>query len=75
MFSLDFCIPRYLIMKELLMNKLRVRRFEHKIKSRRIRNLTNSSWEEKKKNGWRRCIRTGKDITIGMEYRSKGSDI
>ena len=38
MFSLDFCTPRYLTMKELLMDKLRVgwriraKRFEHKIK-------------------------------------------
>jgi len=42
MFSLDFCIPKYLIMKELLMDKLRVgwgikaRKFEHKIKSGKV---------------------------------------
>jgi len=57
-FNLDFCIPRYLIMKKLLMNKLRiawqirVKRFEHKIKSGGVGNLTNASWEEKKKNDW-----------------------
>jgi len=45
-------------MKELLMDKrkvgwgIRARRFEHKIKSGRLRNLTNASWEEKKKNDW-----------------------
>jgi len=56
MFSLNFCTPRYLIIKKLLMDKLRVgwgiraRTFEHKIKSERVRNLTNASWEEKKKN-------------------------
>jgi len=45
MFSLNFCTSRYLIIKKLLMDKLRVgwgiraRIFEHKIKSGRIRNL------------------------------------
>jgi len=54
MFNLDFC-TRYLIMKELLMDKLRVgiraKRFERKIKSGRVGNLTNASWQEKK-NDW-----------------------
>ena len=64
MFS--FCTPRYLIIKELLMDKLRVgwgikaRRFENKIKSERVENLTNASWEEKK-NEWRGYIWTGKN--------------
>ena len=28
------------------------KKIEHKIKSRRVENLTNTSWKEKKKNGW-----------------------
>ena len=45
-------------MKKLLMNKLRIgwqiraKRFEHKIKSGGVGNLTNASWEEKEKNDW-----------------------
>ena len=32
--------------------EIRASKFEYKIKSGRIGNLTNASWEEKKRNGW-----------------------
>jgi len=44
-FKLDFCIPRYVIMRELVMDKLKVgwslrtRKYEKKIKSGNIDNL------------------------------------
>lgn len=50
---MDVCTPRYIIMRELLMNKLRVgwgiraRRFQQKIKSGRVGNLTSACWKEK----------------------------
>ena len=53
-FNLDFCTPMYIIMSELVMDKLkergwnlRTRRYEKKIKSGNIGNLVREYQEEK----------------------------
>ncbi|KYQ58106.1 hypothetical protein ALC60_02913 [Trachymyrmex zeteki] len=61
-FRLDFCPPRYIIMRELTMEKMRVgwgiraRRFEQRIKLGGVPTpqgiLGRECWEEKENNGW-----------------------
>ncbi|KYM96955.1 hypothetical protein ALC62_12371 [Cyphomyrmex costatus] len=67
-FRLDFCTPRYVIMRELVMDKMRVgwgirmRRYKQRIKSGGIGDLVIKCWEEKRDNGW--------DDLYGQERRS-----
>jgi len=57
-FRLDFCIPRYIIIREFGMDKLRVdwgiraRRFEERIRKSEEKIIT-SCWREKETNEWK----------------------
>ena len=57
-FSLDFCTPRYLIARELGLDKLRIkwgiraRRFEEKIKKMEEDRWIKKCWKEKEKDEW-----------------------
>ncbi|XP_039315398.1 uncharacterized protein LOC120359971 [Solenopsis invicta] len=62
MFRLDLCTPRYIISRELLMDKLRVgwgiraRRYENRIKVGRnswsVGKIVKECWKEKEQNNW-----------------------
>lgn len=57
-FSLDFCTPRYLIMRELGLEKLQVnwgiraRKYEEKIRKMEDARWVKIYWKEKKERGW-----------------------
>jgi len=62
LFDLDFCTPRYVITRELVMDKgiLRVgrlgnraRRYEEKVKKGRAGELAKLCWKEKEEYGWK----------------------
>jgi len=58
MFRLDFCTPRYLITRELYMDKLRIgwgiraRRYELKVKGGKAGEIAKWCWKEKEKKSW-----------------------
>lgn len=58
-FNLDFCTPRYLMSKELGIEKLKVRwgikaiRFEERIKNLKEKSWVKRCWKEKEKEGWK----------------------
>lgn len=57
MFKLDFCTPRYIISRELGMDKLKIgwglraRKFEERMEIKE-ESLIRKCWEEKKRNRW-----------------------
>lgn len=59
MFNLDFCTPRYIIMRELGMEKLcigwgiRAKRYEERILKYREDRLVKICWKEKVDNNWK----------------------
>lgn len=58
-FRLDFCTPRYLILRELRLNKLKIGwrirelRHEEKIRTKENNSLTKICWQERKKRWWK----------------------
>jgi len=58
LFRLDYCTPRYVITREIGMNKLRigwsirVKRFEERIKNREG-SIIKQCWREKEEEGWK----------------------
>lgn len=59
LFNLDFCTPRYIIMRELRMDKLsagwgiRARRYEEKVKEYKEESLVKLCWKEKEESKWK----------------------
>jgi len=57
-FRLDYCTPRYVITREIDMNKLRVswsirtKRFEDRIRNRE-ESIIKQCWREKEEGGWK----------------------
>lgn len=57
-FKLDFCTPRYIISRELGMDKLKIgwglraRKYEERITEIKEENIIRECWEEKKRNRW-----------------------
>jgi len=58
LFRLDFCTPRYLITRELYMDKLKIgwgiraRRYELKVKGGKAGKIAKWCWREKEEEGW-----------------------
>jgi len=58
-FGLDFCTPRYVITRELVMDKLRAgwgiraRRYEEKVKKGEAGGIVKLCWKEKEEYGWK----------------------
>jgi len=72
-FNIEFYTPRYVIMRELAKEKLRigwgirVMRYERRLKKRREGNLLRCCWKKKRINRRIYMVKKEKNFTIGMD--------